>query len=284
MPKEGPKRLTTLVNSGGFKLSTTSGTLDIHIKEFNCALVNKSFLYFTGSVSNISSAVSPGNSMIGITASTSGMVNSGDSLVITESGTNLTETQHLHIVSQSAGITLGLDRQLCNSYSQSAQIERVFDNMAQTSLTDSASPQNPIVFKVAPQTTIQASAEFWNITRIHMAIEDDTVPTDDRFGGMDKLANGISVIENKSDNIFLTHWHKNNDMILDAGVDVEYHPKDTGNTTHGVRVRWTLTKAGNVACIDGSNNESLEVWIQDDISGLVAMRMRAQGTVSIGAL
>lgn len=284
MSDEGPKRSATLINSGGFKLSTTSGTLDIHAKELHTELVNKIFLYHTGSFSSISSAFGPGASSIAVTAATSGMVNSGDFFVITESGTNITETLHAKIVSQPSALVLNLDRQLCNSYSQSAQIEQVIENMATASLTDSASPENPIIFKIAPQNTVVDSSKVWNITRMNIAMEDATTPTDDLFGGMAALTNGVSVVENKAQNVQLSHWHKNGDMILDSGVDVEYHQKGTGGTNHGVRGRWTLVNAGIVSRIHGTLSESLEIWIQDDISDLVEMRIKAQGNIEINAL
>jgi hypothetical protein len=66
-------------------------------------------------------------------------------------------------------------------------------------------------------------------------------------------------------------------LILDSGIDVEYHQKAAGGTNHGVRARWSINKSGSVSKIDGSLGEKLEIVLQDDISDLVNMQIRAQG-------
>ena len=49
--------------------------------------------------------------------------------------------------------------------------------------------------------------------------------------------------------------------------DAEVYPSDNGNTETYLRVRWTFARAGYPLRLNGSNNERLEIVLNDDFSG-----------------
>ena len=104
-----------------------------------------------------------------------------------------------------------------------------------------------------------------------------TIAMDDgKFGGLNALPNGV-VIRLFTNGVYqtLTHWKSNADLKDDM-YDVTYSAKaPTGQ--HGLSSRWTFTKGGFVADLDGTTGDYLEVLIQDDLTGLLDFEVKGQG-------
>lgn len=276
--RTGQRRNCSLVSSAGNPVGIKEGSLKVHDESDHDKLINRNFLFFTGSISNISSLVAPGDVSLAITAASSGMVNSGDNIFLTDSGTNVSDLISHSIISQS-GLILNFDSPISNSYSTSGQVEKVIKNMANASVSSGASPSNPKIFKMGPESVNTNSAEVWHVLRLNIAIEDNTAPADNLFGGIAALTNGVLIREKNTINRNLSLWKSNADIILDGGIDLAYHQKAAGGTNHGVRARWTIQKAGASVILDGAVGDEMQIVVQDNLTGLVNFEVRGQGHI-----
>lgn len=115
-----------------------------------------------------------------------------------------------------------------------------------------------------------------SIYRCNVLIRDAN-PTISKFGGLAALTNGvlIRVVDRSgtviSDFLNGASIQKNCDFVLLAGIDVL---KTSG--TDLVDIRWTLS-AGLGGPLILKDEESLEIVVQDNLTGLDEFRVMAQG-------
>lgn len=122
------------------------------------------------------------------------------------------------------------------------------------------------IFYIQPSST-----QIFRITRMIVLIRGDksTFYTDS-YGSRTALSNGIAV-RTQDDSGTLIDF-TNNVPIKRNGewggycFDSEIYPASTGNTDTYLRVRWTFEKSGYPIRLVGSNNERLEVVLNDDFS------------------
>ncbi len=118
----------------------------------------------------------------------------------------------------------------------------------------------------------------FDIVRIMVQITDDTVMDDAKFGGISALTNGIVLrrVDGETRNYF--NVKSNGDFALLA-FDAQYAVKAPAGF-YGFRVRLTYggqNKHGVVVRL--APGESLQLIIQDDLSGLASFRMMASGHI-----
>lgn len=137
---------------------------------------------------------------------------------------------------------------------------------------------------VTPQifTAIPGFGEKVDIMRLLLAIVDDTAASDDKFGGIAALTNGVHIrksIDNGESYQTLAIWKANKDMKEDM-YNLDYTDK-AGPSNFGVNGRWTIFETGAVINMDETNNEVMECIIQDDLTGLVDFQVKLQGHIEV---
>lgn len=123
----------------------------------------------------------------------------------------------------------------------------------------------------------------WDITRVMMSITDSTAMDDGKFGGITGgLANGIIFrkVDGISKNIF--NAKTNGDLAAHA-YDVTYIPDTLGPSgQYGLRMRRSFNgqdKNGVTIRLNSDTNDTFELIIQDDLTGLDNFQLIVQGHV-----
>ena len=238
---------------------------DIHDTEVHYTPVSHHFHDHTGVESNVAVAVSSGDTSVVIDDATGFLV--GSYVFVTENGSvNKEEVNHNQVTAVATN-TLTLDGPLSNDYSTDAVVEIVEPNIASTAGTLGS----PVAYEAGPH-----GNQVWHLDRILLSMRCSTSPDDSKFGNLAALTNGV-VLQYVRDDVVLavSNWKSNDDMVDDM-FDITYTTK-AGAGDHGVRGRYTFIKAGWMMRLDGALNERVQILVQDDITLLVNMHMKAQG-------
>ena len=113
--------------------------------------------------------------------------------------------------------------------------------------------------------------EDWRIERMMIHIQDTGVFAAEEYGSTSALTNGVAVrVETDTGTVYdLT------DVTVKTNAQWGRQCYDTRIDTWGagdefLSARWTFGKAGYPIRLDGTNGERLAVYLQDDMSNLVA--------------
>jgi hypothetical protein len=120
------------------------------------------------------------------------------------------------------------------------------------------------------------------VARMLVSIEDVNIDAIDIYGGLAAaLTNGISVLVLDgagATTLDLTDGlpvHQNGDwqrMCYDVSIQ-----NQTGNSTDGLYVRWTFTRSNGIIRLNGSENESFVVRLNDPLTGLISHTFHMHG-------
>jgi len=135
---------------------------------------------------------------------------------------------------------------------------------------------NPIIFRVTP-VGMQAGI-IWHINRIIITMTDASAMDDAMFGGLTALTNGVLVRTTGSHVNNLFNVKSNGEFALRA-YDASYASKAPSGS-YGFRVRSSFNgadKRGTPVRLAVDSADSLEVVIQDNLTGLVSFNIVAQG-------
>ena len=229
-------------------------------------IVNETFHQHTGTTTTPSVAVSEGATSITFTSVAGFAIGS---FIKLEEG----PIQEVGIltVTNIVGAVVTLDRPISNDYTTAALITEVNTNMAVAGTL--ASPQ---IFEIDPPDGV-----VWQLTRLLHSITASTVMDDAKFGGIAALTNGVSLraCTAAGRTVVYANWKSNYDQKLDM-FDVTYSSKAPAGS-YGLNGRWTFTNAEVIVELDGDASpvQSLQVLIQDDLTGLDTFFMRCQGRV-----
>lgn len=134
----------------------------------------------------------------------------------------------------------------------------------------------PQVFSVLP-----LSNQSGDMTRVVFDIRDDAEMDFTTFGGLPALTNGCVLRVNNGDGTYRNIFNfKSNGDILEQAFDGLFLQPKQGGTIKGFVAKLTWGGQGNhgvAVRLDGSLNESLEVVVQDDLTGLTFFNIIAQG-------
>jgi hypothetical protein len=254
-----------LQDGSGNPIESLNGAINVHVADVHDTLINRNAANFTGTTSTLNGAVSAG--AVQITVNDAATFVATDWLQLTDGTTQ--ETNFVQVVDATADPVLEIDRPLDNSYSNGAGVEKVLVNLASTVGSRAA----PISYIIQPPTD-----ETWHILRMLISITDDTntAMTYAVFGNIAALTNGVVVRrDNNGTHMTLTNWKKNADFIEDA---YDWDPNITSPANeYGMKVRWTLEKAGSYVKLIGSTNDHIEILIQDDLTALDDFQIKLQG-------
>lgn len=219
----------------------------------------------TGTQTTLAIATSPAGSDISITVVSDVTFNVGDHIQISDGET---EPSFAKILEKPGSNVLNLDRRIDYEHPIGAIVEEVIFNMASI-VGSSASPQEYIA---KPEGT-----RICHVQRVVLSLVHGTAGDMALFGNLSALANGV-MIRVKQDDQYrtLANWKINSD-IKDDMFDVIFDTRSGGGGSYGTSGRWTLGKFGVEIRLDGSTNDAMEVYIQDDLTGLTSFNMKFQG-------
>lgn len=130
-------------------------------------------------------------------------------------------------------------------------------------------------FTLAPTAGVK-----WDVTRIIFVMTHTSSGSDDKFGNLDALTNGI--VLRKSDGIHHTIFNaKTNGDLRERMYDLNYAAAigQAKDSTSGRRSFAGQDKNGVTIRLDGDEDDKLELLIQDDLLLLSSFRIIAQGHV-----
>jgi hypothetical protein len=131
------------------------------------------------------------------------------------------------------------------------------------------------VFSVLPFT-----AQKGDMVRVIVEMRDDAAMAFDTFGGISELTNGVVVRVNNGDGTYRNLYNfKSNGDIIEQAFDHSFQT-GVGGSTRGFtsRITWGgQSKRGVVIRLEGSKSESLEIVVQDDLTGLTRMHWTCSG-------
>lgn len=202
-----------------------------------------------------------------------GAVSGGDKVIILNDATGFTEGDiislslgavHTHQYRKIIDITtntLTLDAGIDIDLTDGSTVQEVSNNMA---VKDGSS--TPVIFSA-----FTIPGEKIDVMRMILTMSHKSAGTDDAFGSLAALTNGIHIRKNNGDGTYETLgiWKTNQDIRGDM-YDLSYSDK-AGPSLHGTSTRWSIfTGTGSVVNIDGDNGESIEVIVQDNLTASTA--------------
>ena len=251
--------------SSYYDATTDKWVLNTHDPDVHNFVVNK-YLHLHGGVSTTLVADTVAGSTYQIqVADTTGFI-VGDYLHI---DTTSVETTHPRITAITPGTpgTFTLDRRLDRLHLIGDTVELAVIDMAA-----GGTMASPLEYWIGPEV-----GEVFHITRILFEMTHGTAGDLGLFGNLAALTNGV-VIRAKINGQYgtLTNWKTNANIKTDM-FDVVFDTRSSGGGTHGTTGRGTFKEAGAVLRLDAATNDRLEIYIQDNLSGLLSFTMRAQG-------
>lgn len=254
--EDSPRRIV------GETSHTSSGLANIHTADFHEEWVGIDMGNFTGTLSILASPANAGDTSVTVTSDAAFTV--GDRISITEGVKQ--ETLFPEVTAKPGGNVLTLDRPLDSDFTAIASVEIVDVDLANAVGTLAS----PITYKVRPP-----GDAIWHIKRLTISMRHASSGSDDLFGSIAPLANGVIFRENKATIRSIANWKINSDARLSAGVDVFYIDKFAASD-FGTSIRWSHWKIDSIIHLNGFQSESLDVLAQDDLTGLTSFRVQAQ--------
>lgn len=238
-----------------------NGAVPVNIQDQHSKALDLDFLRALAAPTTLNGAVSAEDTQLTVTLDTGFAV--GEHVLIAGTGTSYYTAE----VTAKAGNLLTLDTPIDIDYADGSSIIAMSNKMNVV-----GSRVAPIVFQIGSA----QSAWTIDITRIMGHIVDDTAMDDAKFGGITALTNGI--VLRRNDGVITNYWNaKDNGKIRLICFDANYASKAPagffgfnfrntygGQSKHGVTIR---LEAG----------ETLELLVQDDLTGLTSFNMMAQG-------
>lgn len=246
-------------------INSFAGALNVTDGLVHKAIINEYFIRDVGPNTTLAAEATAGDTDITVVDST-GFVTS-DLIKI-----GITAAQEVGVITITnvVGNVITLDRPIAQTLPIGTIVKEVENNM--TSLAGTLA--SPVMYTLVPPPGV-----IWQITRLLITMADGVVMDDGKFGGITALTNGVVGVANTSAGRVanISNWKTNGDMAADM-FNVEYTTKAPAGE-YGLRGRWTLTTAEMIAELDGDNNESLYILIQDDITANTSFQIKAQGRI-----
>ena len=256
-PGDGTSQRATLVAT-----IPAGGSTDVNVQDQTTDVVD---LKLCNHLNTISLAVNASLDDTVITLTAGHSIVAGDTICLKE-GTRFYQAQALSV----AVNDITVDQPLDFAFTTSASGYRGSADMNVDGST------TPVIFKIEPPDGVK-----WDIVRFILVLRDATAMDDGKFGGLTALTNGIVIrkINGTWKNIF--NAKTNGDFGL-RNFDATYIDDTLGPSgEYGFRTRRTFggqNKNGVVIRLDGED-DSFQLIVQDDLTGLTFMEAVAQGHV-----
>lgn len=248
-------------------IKSFNGAINTHNADVHQISLNRHFIQRDTASTNPNVAVSQDDINIQVD-DTTGFAN-GDFFLIQEGSVEETDAVKIITVTPGTPGTFALDRPVDNDYTIAATIERVVRDMSTVVV---ATPASPVVFTIAP-----LPGEIFHFLRLNISMTHQQAGNDSTFGSLPALTNGIILRQNLSTRKeIISNWKTNGDIRKDVGVDL-VATTGAGLAANGTSARFTFKRADFVVALIGDNGDSLDIIIQDPLSGLNTCEMKAQG-------
>lgn len=238
-------------------------SIDIHDSDVHSLIINRHFIDTDSVTENPSVAITSGDTVIQL-ADTTGFTASS-SMIIKDIDGKVKE-HHFVIVSVTLNTSITVNRPVDLNYTTGATLEIVVINM-----NVSGTLSSPKIYSIAPPVD-----EVWHVRSLHISILDNVAMDDNTFGGLTKLTNGVALLERRSSNRLVTFWQNHAQIIEDA-----FQSSYTNNAPagfYGFSAAWDFkASSGSIVRLDGALGDSLDILIQDNLSGLASFYAKAQG-------
>ena len=242
------------------------GALDTHDADVHNAAVNKYLHQHTSTSTTVSTDSLVNDYQINVADTTGFIV--GNALHI---NTGSVETTHPIITAITPGTpgVLILDRRLDKAHSVGDIVVNSIIDLA-SQIGTLATPQ---VYWAGPE-----PGEVWHITTLTVAMGHSSAGDLGLFGNLTKLTNGVVVRSFIGGNYgTLTNWKTNGDIDLDTG-NVKFPVRSGGGGTHGTTTTGPFKdRTGAVLRLDGDSGDRFEIYVQDDLTGIIFWNMKVQG-------
>ena len=261
--------LKILLNDGfGNPIDSLKGAIDVHPADVHNIPVNDLFHRHTNISTTLRTATVSGDIQLDVDDTTGFSI--GD-LVHLGATNEYVEPRHPIITDIPDINTLVLDGPVHNIFAIGETVIKAIANMASLDGT----LQNPVRYRY-----FVGSSRVEHITRILIAMTHTSAGADDLFGGIPPLTNGVHFQANVSGQYgSFTNWKTNGDIKLDM-YDVDYSVK-SGPGDFGTNGRGSFNRIGVVLRLDSTNQDFIEMLIQDTVvgTGLTDLRVKVQGHV-----
>ena len=132
----------------------------------------------------------------------------------------------------------------------------------------------PVSFKIQPPL-----GESWHVHKIALDMAHSSAGDVGLFGNLTALTNGCQLnLYDGTSSFEYTVWQTNADIYMDFG-DLQFVSRSGGGGTYGTLGTGKFQDAGTVVSL--SSDMYLELVVRDDLTGLGAFRMKAQGHLSL---
>jgi len=246
------------------------GAVNIHDADVHHRAINVYVHQHTAVATTISSDTSVSDYQVNV-ADTTGF-NAGDTIDI---NTSTIETTHPTITNITPGTpgVFELDRRLDVAHFTGDAVTQAIINLS-SQIGTLAAPQE--YFAGPPP------GEVWHIINLTLAMGHGTAGDFGLFGNVGALTNGVVIRVRINGNYgTLTNWKTNGEINVDTG-DVTFHARSGGGGTWGTASNGAFkTRTGAIMRLDGDTNDQFEVYVQDDLTGLVFWNMKIQGHLEV---
>ena len=250
-----------LVNANGLLIDTPTGesgdiALAVHVEHLHQTQWLHSTYTDEAADDTLNGAVTAGDQVITLADATG--FTAGDIISLSLGAV------HTHMYRKIISIAtndLTLDAEIDINLTDGSTVQEVSNNMA---AKDGSS--TPVVFSA-----FTIPGESIDVVRMILTMSHKSQGTDDAFGSLTALTNGIHIRKNNGDGTYETLgiWKTNQEIRGDM-YDLSYSDK-AGPSLFGTSTRWSIFDGtGSVVNIDGGNGESIEVIVQDDLTASTA--------------
>jgi hypothetical protein len=251
------KTATKLLDGEGRFIDTPIGesgdaALSVHVEHLHQTQWLHSTYVHEGAADTLNGAVSGGDKVITLNDATG--FTAGDTISLSLGAVHT--HQYRKIISIATN-DLTLDAAIDIDLTDGSVVQEVNRNMA---LADGS--VTPVVFAA-----FTVPGEKIDVMRMILTMSHKSPGTDDAFGSLAALTNGIHIRKNNGDGTYETLgvWKTNQDIRGDM-YDLSYSDK-AGPSLHGTSTRWSIFDGtGSVVNINGNRGESIEVVVQDNLT------------------
>jgi hypothetical protein len=248
------------------EIKSLRGAINVHDADPHRAIFNQFLHYDTATVTTLDTALSIGDNTVDFNDITG--FSPGDEIKI-ENGS--TEPLFFTVLSF-AGNVATIDTPVTFSHPVGSSITKVYTNMAQTGLTTTATPANPIIF-----TTHIPAGFVVHAVNMSVVMTDNAAMDFTTFAGATALTSGI-VHRAQINGVVgtFTNWKQNLDLDSDA-FPVRYQEK-VGGGEFGLSALYNIKDSTeSIIFLDGDKGDKFEILIQDDLTGASKIKMKLQG-------
>jgi hypothetical protein len=245
-------------------IDSLRNALSVHVEDVHNVLVNKSLHFHTATITTLAAATTGDGTEYQITVASAIGFNVGDFLHIED---GVQEPTHPQIIAI-AGNVFDLDRRIDEVHPIGTDVGKAILDLATTIGTLAA----PIVYFVQP-----VPGQIWHITRLLIAMAHSSAGDLGKFGNLASLINGV-VIRIRTNGTYRTYtnWKNSGDMKGDM-YDIQFDSRSGGGGDFGTSGRWTFAKSGMTIKLDGDTDDQIQVFVQDDLTGLGFLTLKVQG-------